>query len=121
MIDVARMREWRTLVQLIWWSLLLHASKHKHKRRRYRKHLVITLAQRLGPFEPDLERFSPVALSCWLGACLAARSTVRSPLRSTVARIAGRTIGVALVAAYLAWRWFGRDGNDISEGVGSQG
>jgi hypothetical protein len=106
-----RVRQWWTLTRLIWWSLLWHASKRKDRRRLYRRRLVTALAARVALFEEDIERFSPVALSCWLGACLAARSGVRRPVGPSgrKARPFAKTSGIAVMAAYYAWRWMGRD------------
>jgi len=118
---VSLVRAWWTLVRLIWWSLLFHVSRRRELRRIYRRRLVRTLAGRIGVFDDDMERLSPMALTCWLGACLAARSAIRYPLRAKRKRIAsfgGQTARIALLAAYLAWSWMARD---IELGWGAEG
>jgi hypothetical protein len=113
---MASAKAWWVLAQLIWWSLLLHGSKQKSRRRRCRQKLADVLARYSGGDEGQLPPATAAMVSSlWLGASLAARSALRRPLgskrlkgariRIQVFGFAGRTAAVSVLAAYLAWRW----------------
>ena len=83
----------------------------------YRRRVITALVHRWSLLDASMDPWSPtnasVALSLWLGACLAARSALRNSIRGRLAhgargplvRILGHTGGGAVMAAYLAWRW----------------
>ncbi len=106
-----------TLARLVWWSILWHASRHRDRRRGYRRRVISALVHRWSLLDANMDPWSPAnaaaVLSLWLGSCLAARSLLRNSVRGRLAggvrgrlvRILGHTGGDAVMAAYLAWRW----------------
>ena len=103
------------LLRLIWWSVRLSWSRRKATRRRLRQRIWSDLGLRWCHYFPEASPGSEIAIvrAVWLGASLASRTLWRSSfpqkrLKTSwiwMARLAGKTNGKAIVAAYLAWVW----------------